>query len=41
MAIAKISRPHRAGSTARYVLRPVDHAGNPRKIVSVVASTIG
>ena len=41
MAIAKISRPHRAGSTARYVLGPVDHAGNPREIVSVVASTIG
>ena len=41
MAIAMISRPQRAGSTVRYLLGPVDHAGNPREIVSVVASTIG
>ena len=41
MAIAKISRPHRAGSTVRYLLAPVDHAGRPRETVSVVASTIG
>ena len=41
MAIAKISRPHRAGSTVRYLLGPRDHAGRPRETVSVVASTIG
>jgi|TARA_R110002126_G_scaffold86592_3_gene209099 hypothetical protein len=41
MAIAKISRPHRAGSTVRYLVGSVDHAGHPRDVVSVVASTIG
>ncbi|WP_340245987.1 relaxase/mobilization nuclease domain-containing protein [Sulfitobacter pontiacus] len=41
MAIAKISRPHRAGSTVRYLVSPRDHAGRPRETVSVVASTIG
>ena len=41
MAIAKISRPHRVGSTVRYLVSPRDHAGRPREIVSVVASTIG
>ena len=41
MAIAKISRPRQSGSTVRYLLAPVDHAGRPRETVSVVASTIG
>ena len=41
MAIAKISRPRRAGSTVRYLVSPRDHAGRPRESVSVVASTIG
>lgn len=41
MAIAKISRPHRAGSTVSYLVSPRDHAGRPRETVSVVASTIG
>ena len=41
MAIAKISRPPRAGSTVRYLVSPRDHAGRPRESVSVVASTIG
>jgi hypothetical protein len=41
MAIAKISRPRRVGSTVRYLVSPRDHAGRPRETVSVVASTIG
>ena len=40
MAIAKISRPRQSGSTVRYLLAPVDHAGRQRETVSVVASTI-
>lgn len=41
MAIAKISRPRRAGPTLRYLTGLVDHAGRPRGVVSVVASTVG
>lgn len=41
MAIAKISRPRRVGSTVRYLVSPRDHAGRPRETVSIVASTIG
>ncbi len=41
MAIAKISRPHRVGSTVRYLTGPLDNAGRRRDMVKVVASTIG
>ena len=41
MGIAKISRPRRAASTVRYLLRPLDHAGRERGQVAVVGSTIG
>lgn len=40
MAIAKISRPRRVGSTVRYLTGPLDNAGRRRDIVKVVASTI-
>ena len=41
MGIAKISRPRRAASTVRYLLRPLDHAGRERGQVAVIGSTIG
>ena len=41
MAIAKISRPRRVGSTVRYLTGPLDNAGRRRDMVKVVASTIG
>ncbi len=41
MAVAKISRPHRVGSTVRYLTGPLDNAGRRRDMVKVVASTIG
>lgn len=41
MALAKISRPRRAGPTARYLLQATDHAGRERGQVAVVGSTIG
>ena len=41
MAIAKISRPRRVGSTVRYLMGPLDNAGRRRDMVKVVASTIG
>ena len=41
MGIAKISRPRRAASTVRYLLRPLDHAGRERGQVAVIRSTIG
>lgn len=41
MALAKISRPRRAGHTARYLLQATDHAGRERGQVAVVGSTIG
>ncbi|WPZ23949.1 relaxase/mobilization nuclease domain-containing protein (plasmid) [Sulfitobacter faviae] len=41
MALAKISRPRRAGPTARYLLQTTDHAGRERGQVAVVGSTIG
>lgn len=41
MAIAKISRPRRVGSTVRYLIGPLDNAGRRRDMVKVVASTIG
>ena len=41
MAIAKISRPRRAGATIGYLLQAHDHRGRQRATVSVIASTIG
>lgn len=41
MALAKISRPRRAGPTARYLFRSTDHAGRERDQIAVVGSTIG
>jgi hypothetical protein len=41
MAIAKISRPRRVGSTVRYLTGPLDNAGRRRDTLKVVASTIG
>jgi len=41
MALAKISRPRRAGPTARYLFQSTDHTGRKRDQVAVVGSTIG